>query len=545
MNGNSMLGGVSGFMSGWQFGREMVEGDDGDRKARAALQEEQAKAAIAATAERGKFDRDWMKEDRKDTRYGAGLAVTQARDANTAKNNDRNFDLNQKRFGLDARRYEEGAPMRDAQYQNEQLKNEEARLQAQKRQADADYMQQVRQDQTEFEKWSRGDADLTPDRASRWDTMFGIAAQDPKPAMAALQKLLPQAAELMKQGKLEDVSRLWGSPEGKVAMQAWEPAYKTAVGRPVEGGRYVIQDAQPNRLEMVDAGDKKGPVMILDVSIAPSKQFAEELTRQRAAAKTPEEIARIDRQLAPSTYQAPLTEGRVPIGEGGKPRVFTQEEFAKGVSNLQQRLAFHEQHPDEIAKIRRRLLARASGSGISDSLKAEAAMDNTLIQEELKRQDQAMRQEGLGLKREGLALKRAGKDNTGSDLNRKFSAVDNATRLATRDTFNQDGDRQSVSRELLDYQQQLNIRTKDVLSRNPELGIEQAFEQAKGLTPLPESEVDKQMANIRQQFSTQPPAQSQGMSPTGNIDGMIHTLVDENGNKVKKRFYQGNWYDLR
>jgi hypothetical protein len=523
MNGNSMLGGVGGFMTGWRFGREMVEGDDQDRKARAATLAAQEEAATKAIEGRRKIDMEAYKEQGKNNRYEAGLKQTQIRDGNNNANAEANIALAAGGLGLRNAEWNAGAPMRDAQYQNEQLKNEEARLRTQKQQADAAYVDERRKDVDEFEKWTRGDASMDPERASRWDTVFRIATQDPKPAMAALQKLLPQAAELMKQGKLEDVSRLWGSPEGKVAMQAWEPAYKTAVGKPVEGGRYVIQDAQPNRLEMVDAGDKKGPVMILDVSIAPSKQFAEELTRQRAAAKTPEEIARIDRQLAPSTYQAPLTEGRVPIGEGGKPRVFTQEEFAKGVSNLQQRLAFHEQHPDEIAKIRRRLLARASGTGISDSLKAEAAMDNTLIQEELKRQDQAMRQEGLGLKREGLALKRAGKDNTGSDLNRKFSAVDNATRLATRDTFNQDGDRQSVSRELLDYQQQLNIRTKDVLSRNPELGIEQAFEQAKGLTPLPESEVDKQMANIRQQFSAQPPAQPQGMSPTGNIDGLTAT----------------------
>jgi hypothetical protein len=509
-----MLGGVQGFMSGWRFGQEMVEGTEADRKTRAAAVAAQQEAAAKSAAERHKFALEAYKQGQMNTRAEQNRTMTQRRYDDINANAEADRAVRVGGLALDNTRYKEGAPMREEQFQNERLKNEEARLRTQKQQADAAYVDERRKDADEFDKWARGDASMDPERASRWDTLAGIAAQDPKPALAALQKILPQSAELYKAGNLKGISEVWGSPEGKVAMQAWAPAYKTAVGKPVEGGRYVIQDINPNRLEM--AGD--GIAMILDVNIAPSKPFAEELTRQRAAAKTPEEIARIDRQLAPSTYQAPLTEGRVPVGEGGRARIFTQEEFSKGVSNLQQRVAYHEQHPDEVAKMQRRLLARASGSSISDSLKAEVAMDNAMIQEQLKAQDQALRKEGFDLKKRGQDMKAAGKGGSTAVLNRKFASVDAATKLATRDTF-PDGERQSVSREILDYQQQLNIRTKDVLSQNPELSLEEAFKQAADLTPQPQSEVDTRMAALANRMRTGSPAPAQGMSPTGNVDG--------------------------
>ncbi len=504
MNGNSMAGGVGGFMTGWRFGREMVEGTEADRQARAQALAAQEEAIAKRAAEERKITLEGIKLSRKDTIAQRTKEQTDAWHATLDENADASRTLQQERLNAENTRYQEGAPLRQQQLEFAKLRQQEAALKAEKQKDDAAYREAASQELKDFDQWRTGDPALDPARARSWDTLANIVVQDPKPALAALQQILPQSAELYKAGNLKGISELWASPAGKTAMQAWAPAYRTAIGKPVEGGNYVIQDINPNRLEM--AGD--GVAMILDVGIAPSPAFAEQLTRQRAQATTPEAIARIDRQLAPSTYQAPLTEGRVPVGEGGQARIFTQAEFAAGVSNLQQRLAFHEQHPEEVAKVRRRMQAAASGAGRSEGMKAKVALDNTLIQEQLRQQDQVLRQEGLAQRQAGTA----GRDK-GTELNRKFAAVDKATGLAIRDTFKDDA-RQSVSREVMDYQQALNLRAKDLLTRQPGLGLEEAFQQAEALTPLPESEIDKKMAGLRGRLPAKPEP-----SATGHIDG--------------------------
>lgn len=535
MNGNNMLGGIGGFMQGWRYGRELVEGDENDRKLRAAQLASEEAAAAESRKEQAKTDREAIKQQAKNEQFRITSEQTAARDASNNANAQANLAISAGRLGLDNTHYIEGAPMRAAQLTNEEWKNKEAQLRTEKAQTDDRFVADSRRDLEEFDQWTRGDSAMAPEHAARWDTMFGIAAQDPKPAMAALQKILPQSAELFKQGNLQGISQLWGSPEGKVAMEAWAPAYKTSIGKTVEGGRYTIQDVNPNRLEMAN----NGVAMILDVSIAPSKQFAEELTRQRAAAKTPEEIARIDRQLAPSTYQAPLTEGRVAISDGGKPRIFTQQEFAKGISNLQQRLAFHQQHPDQVDKIRRRLLARASGSGVSDALKAEASLDKELIIEQAKVEDQAMRAKGLDLQERGLNMRANGRDNPAVKLNQTLASIDRSTNMATRDTT-VDGERQSVSRELLDFHSKVNTKARDLAMQDPTLSAEQAIQRAWDMVEMPQSEVDKKIAGIRASQTAPTPA-AQGMSPTGNIDGMTRQVIGPNGERFSVVLRNGQW----
>jgi len=535
MNGNSMMGGVNGFMQGWRFGREMVEGDELDRKARAAAIAAQEASSANAFTEMAKYDRDQLKEQGRADRANASLEETRAYHRQLGSNADREFGLRQNQFDQSKTQYEAGAPMREAQLANEQLKNQETQLKVQKSKEDDAYIKARQTDLKEFEDYWSGK--LAPDRTKAWDATIGIAAQDPRPAKAALQSILPKAAELMKQGRLDDVRSLWASPEGKQAMSAWAPAYQSSKGSTVEGGRYVIQDVQPNRLEPVNGG--QGMAMILDVGIAPSKQFAEELTRQRAAAKTPEEIARIDRQLAPSTYQAPLTEGRVAVSDGGQPRIFSREEFAAGISNLNKRIAFHEQNPKVVEDLRRRLLARASGTGVSDSLKAEAKLEGDMYQEQARLVDQDLKRQGLDLRIQAQKDKASGKDNSLQVIKMKQAGVDKATQLPK--TWDAENGLWKVDPELVTRRNGVNARAKDIISENPSISITDALKQADSEAPSPQSEVDRRMADIFQQQSKQAAPAEQGMSSTGNIDGMTRAVVGPDGKSATAVFRNGGW----
>lgn len=513
MDGQAFLSGLRGFGDGWRFGREMVEGDAEDRRARAATLSAQQEAMAKSMDSKRKAEMDAWKERNKDDRARAQRELTARRYTQLGEQSDRDYALNKERYGLEEQRYTDAAPTREQQLRRLKYDNARAEAEQTKRVADDEYVQGAQAELKDFQSY--WDGKLDEGKATRWDSVMGIAATDPRPAREALQDLLPKSAALMQQGQLDAVAQLWASPQGKTAMAAWEPAYKASVGSTVEGGNYVIQDVNPNRLEMNPDG--RGAAMILDVSIAPSNAFRTQLEAQMAKATTPEERARIERQLAPSTYQAPLTQGRVAVAEGGQPRIFTADEFAQGLSSLDKRVAFHQQNPEAVEKLRRRLLARASGKDMTSGLAAEAKLEGDFMQEAAKQEDQRIARGNLDVRERGLNLKRVGTGAGNGSVKAKLEAIERATRIPK--IKDKETDEWFYDPELVEHRNAVTAKATDLILQDNAISVEDALRQADAAVPMPKSAVDQKLASLMERTPPAAPAE-QGLSPTGNIDGM-------------------------
>ena len=506
MNGLAMLGGLNGFREGFRFGRELVEGTEDERKSRLAAEQAQNEMAGKAMADRRKTAFEAAKFDELQ-KYHAGLQ----------DNANRGLNVQEANLGLNQRRYDEGAPQREATLTNTGLQT--------------DRLERERAEQLQHQAWREGAAKKqqeldevlngrgTPEAVARWAPTLGLVAQDAPAARDKLNNLVAQSQQLAQQGKVPEADALWSTPEGRDALNAaWGPLIKRPVGQITEGGKYVIKDVSPTGLIRDPNGNRLG--VNLEVTRGPTPEYKRQLEGVLASNASPEQKAEAQRELQDSKYTAPLTNERTPVAQGGTIRYFTPQDFAQGVSMIDRLATEQERDPEKFNRIRGRVAAIASGKTREESNAKLLQYDEAARDDDAKAADLKLREERLALDKEKNANGAVGKDQTLTRQRMTMGAWEKLTKVPftknAEDEYKQDP---------VELERMNKIRMKGYdLIRNSDgnISLEEVMKKAKEGLPSSASEVRAPVDDIAGFGNTTP---SQRRTPE-------HTATDANGQKM-------------
>jgi hypothetical protein len=158
------------------------------------------------------------------------------------------------------------------------------------------------------------------------ETALGLAANpNVEPAVMKLQ----QAAQAFPQ----QGEQAFRNPEVVQALNlAFQPLIAQSVGSPLSENE-IVGDAQ-----------------LADIELTPRKTLALMLQVQPIDAQT--------REPSREPYLAPLTEGRQPLAQGGKPLELNQQQVMQAIQGLAQIAQFQKAHPEVVQQIQAQLEAR-------------------------------------------------------------------------------------------------------------------------------------------------------------------------------------------
>lgn len=391
MSGRSMLAGLTGAMEGFRFGREIMGDTPEDRQARAALEAAQTKAGIADR----KQDFEMTKFGQQQDMERQKLAGVNARHQDNLERQDRQYELQNKQFDRTGQWHEEGAPLREAQT----LKAKDEVQQLQENRA---YQQEAQQNLGDFQSVAKGTG--TPEQVERVKRMMPWLAQDAEKNAAALRSVAQRALPYIQAGDFKTGDAMFSTPEGQQALNAaFGTFYSRRVGQTDPEGKYVVTGARA--VGVTRSPDGKSLGIKIETTQEPTPEYRKAIEQQIGAAASEEERARLREQLNPQSYVADLTEGRLPVSQGGQTKYFSQEEFGKGMSFLDKLAEVQRDDPDMMERFQAQLEGKASGESRAKGLeRANINVDKWL--------QRKATEENLKLNRERLRLQKEGKDPT-------------------------------------------------------------------------------------------------------------------------------------
>ena len=396
MNGRSVLAGLQGFQEGFRFGRELMGDSPEDRAARARLAESEAAAGIARQKQEFQTRKLGMDQANKDREYDR--AVTN--DTNRQQNAEAqigiqagNLALNNTRYNTEQERYAAGEPLRNAQLRSAQDKVRQS-------EEDAAYRQSAQQNLGDFQAVINGTA--SPEQVERAKRFFPMVAQDATAASAALRAVAQKSAAFLQRGDTESADAVWTTPEGQAAMNAgFGPLFSRRVGQTDYDGLHVVTGARAVGVTRSPDGQRLG--FKIETTQEPTPEFRARIEQQIGAASSEEERNGLRELLKPHTYVADMTEGRVPVSQGGQTKYFTKEDFANGVQLLDHIGAWQRQNPDQVEELQTLFMGAASGQNAAQGMERQQIEMDKLLARRAKKLDLAMKSESLAMKRSGVS----------------------------------------------------------------------------------------------------------------------------------------------
>ena len=387
MNGRNMLAGLQGAMDGFRWGREIMGDTPEDRATRAA----QVAAESKAAAQERKQQQDLYKFNTQEARLKSQAEETERHNQVGEANAAGNLGLNNARLKTEQEHYADGAAKRQA----DQMIAEDTL--AQKQEA-ANYRRGAQESLGTFSAIMDGSA--TPEQVAQAKRFFPTLVQDAATNSAKLKELFGRAAPYVQAGNFKAADDLMSTPEAQDAVNAaFGPQIQRRVGELVDDGRFVVSNARS--VGVVRSPDNKRLSLMVETTQEPTPEYRKYLEQQAAAA--PDEASRnaVLQQLQPQVYSAPLTEGRIPVAQGGQQRWFSPEDFQNGVSLLDRIAETQRKHPEHIELIRAQLEGLASGSDAASGMKeANLNVDKLYSRRaremDLKLQEERLKREGSG-----------------------------------------------------------------------------------------------------------------------------------------------------
>lgn len=339
-----MLAGLNGFMEGFRWGREVVGDDPESRKLRTA----EAAARQEAAANLAKQDLDRYKFEKTQGSLDAyrGLKLAGEEESRQLQA-DRNKQAEQ--------HWTELAPTRE-------LTRQELENKVKTQQANAAYQRGTQQDMELLNRIY--DNSASPEDAERFKQTFGgWATQDAEQSVQQLKGLMSQAGALVQQGRKADADAMMSTPEAaQIFSRAYGPLFAQNVGKPADAdGKYVITDNRPVGVIRSPDGGKLG--FMLEVRKEPSEAFRQQVL----SSDLPDDEKQA--ALQPLVDRVPLTEGRVPVGQGGQTRWFTPEDFQKGMGLMEYLAEAQRKHPDQFEELRAMQMGKMAGDTPAKGMK--------------------------------------------------------------------------------------------------------------------------------------------------------------------------------
>lgn len=346
-SGNALLGGIGGFMEGWRFGRELVEGDAADRQSRAVAQAAQQKAQTAAEKqafERSKFETTQNvaidKANQLDRRRGLQLEAQKNHWGVLEDQGRQSADLAKRKFTQD--QYEFNA---DRPYRNAQTADIQGRVDNRNREQ---AFQTEALSTGEAMRKALGGGELNDDEFTRVNRILPWYSQDAVNSQKRLRSVFVQAAQKYQAGDDAGAVALFGTDEGKQALvAAFGPMIAQTVGSVSKDGYYRTQSVEPVGLFRDPTGKNLG------VNLRVTRELTEDAKSRLGRVANDPSLSKEEREqargilTADHTVLAPLTDGRVPVGEGGSPRFFTPQEMHSATANIAKLAQWQREKPEE------------------------------------------------------------------------------------------------------------------------------------------------------------------------------------------------------
>lgn len=367
MNGLAMNAGVEGFMQGFRFGREMMGDDPESRKLRA----EQEVAHSKGLADQRKNAMD-------QARFGLDIQKEQNDEAQRVRDNEfkRADDLRaDQNLGLTRDR-------------TRATVSREARESA--KAADEQNFQDIaRQQRTAFSTVLSDPQNATPAQWSVFNKLAPWYAQDAQATLGRFSDVLSRAQQKYQAGDVRGADSEFSTPEGRQALNdAAGPFITQQKGMALDPeGKYVVGDTQAAGL--IRDAKTNDLAMQLQVTRVPSPQYAEQL-RQEYERANPQRKREIEAELQPKAYTTMLTDGRVPLDQGGQVKWFKPQEFQSFVGGLNRLAYLQQQHPEMFDDVRRYLDSNVASKNEQEGTKlylqrSDAAAKDSEVRAEQRR----------------------------------------------------------------------------------------------------------------------------------------------------------------
>ena len=466
MNGRNMLAGLQGAMDGFRWGREIMGDTPEDRATRAA----QVAAASKEAAQARKQQQDLYKFGKQEERLTAQAKETADHNRATEANAAGNLGLNNARLKTEQEHYADGAAKRQA---DQMIAEDNVR----QRQEAETYRRGAQENLGTFSAIMDGSA--TPEQVAQAKRFFPTLVQDAATNSAKLKELFGRAAPYVQAGNFKAADDLMSTPEAQDAVNAaFGPQIQRRVGEVVDDGRFVVSGARS--VGVVRSPDNKRLSLMVETTQEPTPEYRKYLEQQAAAA--PDEASRnaILQQLQPQVYSAPLTEGRIPVAQGGQQRWFSPEDFQNGVSLLDRIAETQRKHPEQIELIRAQLEGLASGSDAASGMKEANLNVDKLYSRRAREMDLKLQAERL--KREG----------SGKDKDHTENMVQGLRSVVGR--ISPSSDEEDVQ-GLRERQSKLQMYAEDAIRSGKAKSIEEAITQAEAQLPMTQEAVSAQVGN--------------------------------------------------
>lgn len=457
-----MLAGLQGFQEGFRFGRELMGDSPEDRAARSALLAAQEKSAAADRKQLWAMDKFGQEMELRKQQ----LAETQGYHKTLNDNAQHSYGLQKDRLDFEKDRYNAGAKQRD-------LVVKKLQQDVGQEQEDAAYRQASQQNLGDFQAVINGTA--SPEQVERAKRFFPMVTQDATAASAALRAVAQKSAAFLQRGDTESADAVWATPEGQAAMNAgYGPLFSRRVGQTDYDGLHVVTGARAVGVTRSPDGQRLG--FKIETTQEPTPEFRAKIEQQIGAASSEEERNGLRELLKPHTYVADMTEGRVPVSQGGQTKYFTKEDFANGVQLLDHIGEWQRQNPDQVEELQTLFMGAASGRNAAQGMERQQIEMDKLLQRRLSQADQTLR-------REAQAWKQSNKGGgANATMEKKIAGLRGAI---GRMVPGPDEENQGALKERLG---RLQARAEDIIrEKNGDISITDAMKQAQAETPVPRS----------------------------------------------------------
>ena len=470
-----MLAGLEGAMKGYQFGQMIMGQDPETRKARAAQDAAEIKAASDAMKREAGMQKALMQRDMDQQR----LDELKKYHGNLQSNAVRGLDIQQGHLDLGEQRRKDGLPLAEEQLKKLRFENEQ-------RQANQAYQQQATQDYIDFENLVGPNP--SEEQFNRAKRFLPMVLQDAGANSARLKDISRQAYALMEKGDLAGADALWSSPQGQEAINAaWGPLFANTVGHVDDDKLHQVVDAKAVGVQRSPEGDKLA--FKVRTTWAPTERLKAWVNEQIGAASSEEERNQLRAMLQPHTYDAPMTEGRVPVRNGGAPKYLTPEDFRQGVGWLDRLEQWKRENPDAVEMIRARRAGMASGTNPAEGLKRSLLETDKVARRMLERDSLNLRQRAQDFRESQASAK--GGDGVESALRQWNKNMDKL------EPSPYDEDDEGYTREKRERYANIRMKGADYIrERGGNVSLQEVFDHVQGQVALPESEVAGQVSSL-------------------------------------------------
>ena len=459
-----MLAGLEGVMKGYDFGQKIMGQDPETRKARAAQDAAEIKAASDAMKREAGMQKALMQRDMDQQRLGE----TKRYHDNLQSNTEYQQWLQTRQGERDERRLNSQIPLTEEQIKDLQFKRRQ-------REEDQAYRDEAVRNLGDFEALTGGRAD--PEQMQRAMRFLPMALQNAGGNAAKLRDIAGRAKGLMDKGDLAGADALWSAPEGQQALNdAWGPLFSRTVGYTDEDGMHRVTDAKAVGVQR--SPDGAGLTFKIRTTWEPTDAFKAHVEQQIGAASSEEERNQLRAMLQPHTYDAPMTEGRVPVARGGAPKYLTPEDFQRGVTKLDEIARWQQENPDAVENLRTQLLGMASGENRAKGLERAQIELDKLYQRRAGDADRKLREEQFKLQKDKAAK---GGGNNVENLIKGWRGY-----IGRQMPGPDEEDIGGARKRLADLQ----IRGEDIIRRsNGDISLQDAMRQAQAEMPVPHTDV--------------------------------------------------------